>query len=685
MSKLQLFSVMSVGTLVYVYTYALNFLIDKAATASFISAFIGCAVFLIITLIATKLIKLTGHEKLTALIYDCAGDFFGMVINCLIVAAIILSMSERLFECIRLMKLYGYGNTAEIIIAGVIMLVAFYSAKSGHLAIAKTSVPVFFSLILGIVIVIFSGLGQFEMGNIFPVFGYGFGSTAKGGILTLSSVDNILIGLIFADKIHSRKVGRVSIAATVTALVVYTACSFCYSLAFPYSLTQNSTSGIIDIARGAERSGFFQRFEAILLFIIILSMICFISIYLSAAIKQIDDTFAIKKKRSTIITLAITILVFLIGVIPDNTRVDNNSILSIYRQYSFLFLLVIGIILLIGGIVKFKLYKKAVLALLFIAMGMSLCSCADYREIENESYAVMIGIDEGITNSTYSYSIRLMNEDSSIIIQSGGSLGDVINNLSTQRARSLSLKNLRILAISYDLAQTGILKFIEPIIEDTSTKNSIMLAICSNSAEKFVSAKRFGSMQEIELTVNNESKSNMYDSISINKVYNSIFSTTKDPSAAYVVNGEDESEDNISGTVMFSGERAVGFLDGDETAIVKAINGKLKEYKLSFDGDEYSVSSKGAAKITLNENITQIDIRVTCSKGGKNIDKLPENLKAMLTKRLNETINDISVAGSDILGIGYKAAKNYKTIEQFEKAEFKQKFKNLKLKAKISI
>ena len=71
--------------------------------------------------------------------------------------------------------------------------------------------------------------------------------------------------------------------------------------------------------------------------------------------------------------------------------------------------------------------------------------------------------------------------------------------------------------------------------------------------------------------------------------------------------------------------------------------------------------------------------------GSKSVDKLPDNLKSMLTKRLNETINDISDAGSDILGIGYEAAKNYKTIDQFEKAEFKQKFKNLKLKAKISI
>ena len=685
MSKLQLYSVMSVGTLVYVYTYALNFLINTAATASFISAFIGCAIFLIVTIIASKLINLTGHTSLSELIYDCVGDFFGMVINCLIVVAIVLSMSERLFECIRLMKLYGYSNTPEIIIAGIIMIVAYYSAKSGHTAIAKTAVPVFFSLILGIVIVIFSGLGQFQIGNIFPILGHGIGATAKGSLWTLSSVDNILIGLIFADKISSRKVTKASVASTVTALFVYTGCALCYSLAFPYSLSQNSTSGIIDIARGAERSGFFQRFEAILLFIIILSMICFISIYLSAAIKQIDDTFNFKKKRSFLIISAISLIVLITAVLPDNTRINNNNILQIYRQYSFLFFIFIGIILLIGGIIKFKLYKKAVISLLFIGMGFSLCSCGDYREIENTSYAVMIGIDEGTTDSTYAYSIRLMNEDNEIIIESGESLGDAVNNISKQRAGSFSFENLRILAVSYDLAKTGILKFIQPIIEDTSTKNSIMLAVCSDSAEKFVSSKRFASMQEIELTVNNEGKSNMYDSISVNMVYNSIFSTTKDASAAYIENGDEDQEDSISGTVMFSGEKAVGYLDGDETAVIKAINGNLKDYKLTFDNDEYSISSNGKAKITISESMANIDIKITCKKGEENVYKLPENLTAMMTKRLNATLTDILESGSDILGIGQTAAKKFMTIEEFEKIEFKQKFKNLKIKAKISI
>ena len=47
MSKLQLYSVMSVGTLVYVYTYALNSLMLTAGTSGFISSIIGCVILLI--------------------------------------------------------------------------------------------------------------------------------------------------------------------------------------------------------------------------------------------------------------------------------------------------------------------------------------------------------------------------------------------------------------------------------------------------------------------------------------------------------------------------------------------------------------------------------------------------------------------------------------------------------------
>ncbi len=446
MSKFQLYSVMSVGTLVYVYTYALNSLMLAAGTSGFISSIIGCLIWLIFVIVTSALIGKTENKRLSEIVYYCLGDFFGMVVNCLITLAVILSMAERLAECIRLMKLYGYNNTPAVIIAIVIMAVAFYCGKAGEKAVAKTAVPVVFALLGGIVIVILSGIGQFEFGNLFPILGYGSSGIFKSSLWTLSAVDNILIGLIFADRINAAKFRKSGVAASVTALVAYTVCTLCYSLAFPYSSGQNNTSGVIDIARGTENGGFFQRFEAILLFIVIIGMICFIAIYLSAAVKQVDDTFAIKKKKSSVLSAVLAAVVAVAAIIPDNTRVEDN-LLQWYRKYSFIFILLIGIALLIGCIIKKGTAKKAISTAMILIVTVSMCSCSDYREVENEAYAVMIGVDKGETEMGYSYSVRLMNAESDIITTVAPSLATALSDISQKSSRAMSLKNLRILAM----------------------------------------------------------------------------------------------------------------------------------------------------------------------------------------------------------------------------------------------
>ncbi len=677
---------MSVGTLVYVYTYALNSLMLTSATAGWLSSLIGCAIWIGFVLVASYAIKKSGHDNLAALVYDCLGEFFGMVVNCLIAVAVILSMSERLFECIRLMKLYGYNYTPAVIIAAVIMLVAFYCGKAGHKAVAKTAIPVLFGLLIGIVIVILSGLRQYDLGNLFPILGYGTKATVKGSLWTLSSVDNILIGLIIADKIGTRDFKNASICASVTALIAYVISCVCYSLAFPYSATLNNTSGIIDIARGTESGGFFQRFEAILLFIVIIGMICFVSIYLSAAVKQIDETFSVKKKRSAWLSATLSVIVAILALIPDNTKTNDQNLLQIYRRYSFVFVFAIGIVLLIGGIIKHNLYKKLACAALILGLTFTACSCGDYREVENEAYAVMIGIDKGETEKGHTYSIRMMNEKSNIITSTGQSLGSVINDVSQTSSRKLSLKNLRILAISSELANDGISQFIEPIVEDTGTKNSIMLAICSESAEKFISFKRFDDMQEIELTVDNTQQSNMYEPRSISSVYNSIHSSGKDASAPYVINGKDkDEEDKISGTALFVGEKLAGVIDGDETAVIKAVSGTLKDYPIPLDGYEYLISSQKAAKIKVDGSNIEVNVFLKCTHGGESTDKLPDNVREVITKRLNEVMTDLTQSGSDILGFGRVAAKDYNTITEFENSGWKQKFKAVNIKTKLVI
>ncbi len=227
------------------------------------------------------------------------------------------------------------------------------------------------------------------------------------------------------------------------------------------------------------------------------------------------------------------------------------------------------------------------------------------------------------------------------------------------------------------------LELIKQNDEDTGTKSCIMLAVCSKSAEKFISAKRFEDMQEIELTVDNKQQSDLYEPQSISTVYNCIYSTSKDASAVYVTNGDEGEDDMISGTAMFSGEKMTGLLDGDETAIVKAIHGKMKAYPIVVGGHEYIVSSKRMSNLSVSGNTASISVYLSCTVGGKSIDKLPDNVREVFGKRLSEVMVDMITAGSDVIGLGQIAARQYANDKQFENSGGKQKYKAMEIKTKL--
>lgn len=129
----------------------------------------------------------------------------------------------------------------------------------------------------------------------------------------------------------------------------------------------------------------------------------------------------------------------------------------------------------------------------------------------------------------------------------------------------------------------------------------------------------------------------------------------------------------------------VGVLDGDETAMIKAINGNLKGLPIVFEDKEYMVSSEKSAKIGFSENMGEISVFLKCTDAGKSTSKLPDNVREMLSKRLSEAITDIRDAGADIIGLGQHAAKKHGTIDSFEQSGWKQKFKTINIKAKLVV
>ena len=128
----------------------------------------------------------------------------------------------------------------------------------------------------------------------------------------------------------------------------------------------------------------------------------------------------------------------------------------------------------------------------------------------------------------------------------------------------------------------------------------------------------------------------------------------------------------------------VGLIESNAVPLVKAINGNLNAYSVNVNNHEYKLSSKKAAKIKVNGNEVNINVYIDCTEGGKKLDKLPDKVKAVISKKLDTAISEIIISGSDIIGLGQKAAKQYYTIEKFENSGWKKNFKNIAIKIQLN-
>lgn len=128
----------------------------------------------------------------------------------------------------------------------------------------------------------------------------------------------------------------------------------------------------------------------------------------------------------------------------------------------------------------------------------------------------------------------------------------------------------------------------------------------------------------------------------------------------------------------------VGLIESNAVPLVKAINGNLNAYSVNVNNHEYKLSSKKAAKIKVNGNEVNINVYIDCTEGGKKLKKLPDKIKAIISKKFYNVISEVVVTGSDIIGLGQKAAKQYYTIEKFENSGWKKNFKNIAIKIQIN-
>lgn len=262
-----------------------------------------------------------------------------------------------------------------------------------------------------------------------------------------------------------------------------------------------------------------------------------------------------------------------------------------------------------------KLKKKIALVIIFL-ICLGLPGCYDAVEIDEEVYALSIGVDKGINNA-----IRVTFQYATYMEDGGGGMGggdeesgevgativstveapsllEAINVMNAAVNRQVSLMHAKILIFSEEFAREGVGKYIEPLTRFREVRELMRIVVCKGKAQDFIKENKafIGSnpSKALELMFEQSKNTGYFPDMIFGDFYVDLLTPYGQPVAAYAgvndFNQLDEGPENeepplkpefdiepgdiprtggtkkeIFGLAVFDGDRMVGTLSQNET------------------------------------------------------------------------------------------------------------------------
>jgi len=276
--------------------------------------------------------------------------------------------------------------------------------------------------------------------------------------------------------------------------------------------------------------------------------------------------------------------------------------------------------------------RVSLLLTICILISITFTACYDAREVDDEVYALMVGIDKGSTNN-----IRLTIQYPTYKTGGGGNEGQDKNkggmgnsnetagaNIHTIEARSplealdmygmaisrrVSLTHLKNIVISEELAREGIQEYLAPMARYRETRRIVDIAVVKGKAQEYIKENEptIGESlsKSIELMAAQAGNTSYFPRVTFFDFYRGMLSTYSQSYTMYTGTNEFEyltedqapieaategddgfipgtvprsgvAKNEFVGTALFSGDKMVGYLNSEETRYFLMIVGKFK-------------------------------------------------------------------------------------------------------------
>ncbi|KQL38252.1 spore gernimation protein [Bacillus sp. FJAT-25509] len=325
---------------------------------SWISLILGGVICILITLLHVRLCQRYPNETFFQFNQKIVGKWIGLFLSLIVIVFYIVGSAFEVRNLVETMGIYLLQGTPTWAIMIPFIWIGLYLVLGGGInSLARMLEIIFPITAICILVVIFLGIGIFEIDNLRPVLGMGVKPISKGIMTASTSFSGFeIILFIFMFMKDKKQAPKVVIIGLGVPIFFYTMTTILVVGALSVDGVLFQTWPVLTYIRGYEIPGlFFERFDS--LFIVIWIMQIFTTYAIALYVAALGMAQIFKKRCIRPFLFGIIPFIYTIANMPKNINETikwEGTFLFIY----FLFFCIFPILLLIISFVRGNIDAK---------------------------------------------------------------------------------------------------------------------------------------------------------------------------------------------------------------------------------------------------------------------------------------------------------------------------------------
>jgi spore germination protein KC len=304
-------------------------------------------------------------------------------------------------------------------------------------------------------------------------------------------------------------------------------------------------------------------------------------------------------------------------------------------------------------------------------------------------------------------------------------------------SRRMNLTHAVYLIISEELARESVMPFINGMTRSAQVRRTMYVIVCKGKAMDFIKELTpfagTSVAKSLELIMQNSELSGLYEIITYNEFANrskctkcqatatlaalNDLSKLKEDSGQtkeFVSEGDyypgevprqSENKFEFMGTALFNGMTMVGELNGNETRSMLMLRGDFKESQIVIPdpadpslriGAQVFQQKKPVVKVSFEEGKVKIHATVYLEGALQNVQnagpnthdriiKTEDTFERFIREKLDQTVKKCQALNCEVFDFGYKAARQFWTIQDWEKYDWLTHFKDAEVTTEVEL